>query len=49
MHTVFTDKFNRFNYDNDVHNIVIIIIIAISYIALFRTEGPLKALYRYKY
>ena len=28
---------------------VLIIIIASSYIALFRTEGPLKALYRYIY
>ena len=27
----------------------LIIIIASSYIALFRTEGPLKALYRYIY
>ena len=29
--------------------IIIIIIIASSYIALFKTEGPLKALYRYIY
>ena len=29
--------------------VIIIIIIASSYIALFRTEGPLKALYRYIY
>ena len=29
--------------------IIIIIIIASSYIALFKTEGPHKALYRYIY